>query len=47
MTLGVEFDECYRTRIVDELDGVEVNVIDFENLMKNKRTSGRPKEQLK
>jgi hypothetical protein len=44
---GVEFDECYRARIVDELDGVEVNVIDFENLMKNKKASGRSKEKLK
>lgn len=40
---GVEFDECYRTRIVDELDGVEVNLIDLENLKKNKKASGRPK----
>ena len=43
---GVEFDECYRTRIVDEFDGVEVNLIDFENLMKNKKASGRPKDIL-
>jgi hypothetical protein len=43
---GVEFDECYRTRIVDEFDGVEVNLIDFENLMKNKKASGRPKDMV-
>lgn len=43
---GVEFDECYRTRIVDEFDGVEVDLIDFENLMKNKKASGRPKDLL-
>lgn len=41
---GVEFDECYRTRIVDELDGGEVNLIDLENLKKNKKASGRPKD---
>lgn len=41
---GVEFDECYRARIVDELDGVEVNLIDLENLKKNKKASGRPKD---
>jgi predicted nucleotidyltransferase len=41
---GVEFDECYRTRIVDDLDGVEVNLIDLENLKKNKKASGRLKD---
>jgi len=41
---GVEFDECYQSRIVDELDGIEVNLIDLENLKKNKKASGRPKD---
>ncbi len=41
---GVEFDECYPARIVDELDGIEVNLIDLENLKKNKKASGRPKD---
>jgi predicted nucleotidyltransferase len=41
---GVEFDQCYRTRIVDELDGIEVDLIDLENLKKNKKASGRPKD---
>lgn len=41
---GVEFDECYRTRIVDTLDEVEVNLIDLENLKKNKKASGRTKD---
>ena len=41
---GVEFDECYQSRIVDELDGIEVNLIDLENLKKNKQASGRPKD---
>jgi hypothetical protein len=43
---GVEFDECYRSRVVDNLDGVEVNLIDLENLRKNKKASGRPKDLL-
>ena len=42
---GVEFDECYRSRIVDEFDGVEVNVIDLENLKRNKKASGRSKDR--
>ncbi len=41
---GVEFEECYEARIVDNLDGVEVNLIDLENLKKNKKASGRPKD---
>jgi hypothetical protein len=44
--IGVEFDACYQTRIVDELDEVEINMIDFENLMKNKKASGRPKDLI-
>ncbi len=41
---GVEFDECYQARIVDDLDGVKVNLIDLENLKKNKKASGRLKD---
>jgi predicted nucleotidyltransferase len=41
---GVDFDECYLARIVDELDGVEVKVIDLKNLKKNKKASGRTKD---
>jgi len=41
---GVEFEECYQSRIVDELDGIEVNLIDLGNLKKNKKASGRPKD---
>lgn len=41
---GVEFDECFQTRIVDNLDGVEVNLIDLEHLKKNKKASGRTKD---
>lgn len=41
---GVEFEDCYQSRIVDQLDGVEVNLIDLDNLKKNKRASGRTKD---
>jgi hypothetical protein len=41
---GVDFDECYKTRTTDTIDGIEVNVIDLENLLKNKKASGRPKD---
>jgi len=41
---GVEFDECYKSRIVDEFGGIEVNVINLEHLKKNKKASGRTKD---
>ena len=41
---GVDFNECYQSRIVGELDGVQFNVINLENLKKNKKASGRPKD---
>jgi len=41
---GVDFKECYQTRIVDTLDDIEVNLIDLEHLKKNKEASGRAKD---
>ncbi len=41
---GVEFTECYDARIIDELDGVQINIIDLQNLKRNKEASGRPKD---
>lgn len=41
---GVEFEECYQQHELHDFDGVPVNVIDFNNLIKNKRASGRYKD---
>lgn len=41
---GVEFEEYYQERIMDNLDGVEVNLIDLGNLKKNKKASSRLKD---
>lgn len=41
---GVDFDECYASRIVDVLDGIEVNVIDLPHLKKNKKAARRHKD---
>ena len=41
---GVAFDDCYQSRVVDNLDGIEVNLIDLQNLKKNKKASGRSKD---
>ena len=41
---GVEFDGCYEARVVEELDGVEVDLIDLKHLKLNKKGSGRLKD---
>jgi len=41
---GVQFDEGYAARVVDELDGVPVNLIDLAHLKINKRAAGRHKD---
>jgi hypothetical protein len=41
---GVEFEDCYASRNTDTIDGVRVNLIDLENLKKNKRAAGRHKD---
>lgn len=41
---GVNFDECYAERVVDVIDGVEVNLINLKHLKVNKQASGRPKD---
>ena len=38
---GVDFLECYESKIEVEIDGVKISVIDLENLKKNKKASGR------
>jgi hypothetical protein len=38
---GVEFSECYPSRVIEEIDGVLVSFIDLENLKKNKKATGR------
>ena len=41
---GVKFQECYNSRIVDVIDGVNINIIDLKSLKKNKKESGRAKD---
>lgn len=38
---GVDFAECYETKIEIEIEGLKISVIDLENLKKNKKASGR------
>jgi len=41
---GLNFEESFCQRVVDEVDGTEVNIISLEQLKINKKTSGRHKD---
>jgi predicted nucleotidyltransferase len=41
---GVRFEECYRERVIDTLDEVEVSLISLHHLKVNKAASGRHKD---
>ena len=41
---GVNFNECYTERVVDTLDGVEVNLISLKHLKLNKKACGRHRD---
>jgi len=41
---GVEFEECYASRIVDDIDGVTTNIFDLPHLKANKKAAGRLKD---
>jgi hypothetical protein len=41
---GVDFAEAYLVRVVDDLDGVEVAIIDLGHLKRNKAAAGRAKD---
>ncbi len=35
------FKDCFNSRVIIEIEGVQVNFIDIDNLKKNKRATGR------
>lgn len=41
---GVEFADCFARRLLAEVDGVPVNLINLDDLKQNKRASGRYKD---
>ena len=41
---GVDFETCYQQRVVDKIDGIEVNFISLKHLRENKKASGRYKD---
>ena len=43
---GVEFADCYARRLEAELDGVPINLIQLDDLKRNKLASGRLQDRL-
>jgi hypothetical protein len=41
---GVEFDEAWQNRKHTQINGISVSIIGREQLLKNKRATGRPKD---
>ena len=41
---GVDFSTCFAQKLEMEVDGVAVNLINLENLRKNKQAAGRAKD---
>ena len=41
---GIEFESCYKNRIMSNIDGIPVNFISPEDLKVNKKAAGRHKD---
>ncbi|HEY0780897.1 MAG TPA: hypothetical protein VGE98_00465 [Thermoanaerobaculia bacterium] len=41
---GVHFGDCYSARVLGEIDGVRVSLINLRDLKANKKASGRSKD---
>jgi len=40
----IKFEDCYKTRVEVDIQGLKINFIDLENLKHNKRATGRPQD---
>src|SRR5690606_2145883 len=38
---GVKFDECFANKVEIEIEGLQINYISFQDLLTNKKASGR------
>jgi predicted nucleotidyltransferase len=41
---GVDFAECYQSRVTETIDGIPVSIINLADLRKNKKASGRHRD---
>jgi predicted nucleotidyltransferase len=38
---GIEINDCFKRKKILDVDGIKINIISIDDLIKNKRTSGR------
>ena len=43
---GIEFDDAYQQRQIIELEGMNIPILSFDDLIRNKRATGRDKDRL-
>ncbi len=43
---GIEFERAYQQRLTIEVDGLPVPILSYDDLVKNKRATGRDKDRL-
>lgn len=41
---GVDFETCFKQRVEVEIEGLKINFIDLQNLIQNKKASGRTQD---
>jgi len=41
---GVKFDECFQNKSIIEIDSLPINFISLNDLIKNKKTTARPRD---
>ena len=41
---GLDFEECYKSKVSEYIHGIQIDFIDIENLKKNKRATGRSQD---
>lgn len=43
---GIEFDDAYQQRQIIEMEGMNIPILSFDDLIRNKRATGRDKDRL-
>lgn len=43
---GVEFEEAWAGKVAGEIDGIPVNILGLDELLRNKATTGRGKDRI-
>ena len=44
--VGIDFDQCFESRSVVDINGLEVNFIDLDSLIKTKILTDRPQDRI-